>query len=235
MRCANNLKQLALGIHNYAENHPERYCPSAAFSGEGPPERRLSWMVSLLPYVEQEEVFKQFDPTKTWDAAENKPAARSRIDYFLCPATGPRNEQPYGFSNYVGISGVGEQAAWLPLTDARCGFFGYDRRIQLADVKDGISNTMMIVETAAQNGPRASGGEATVRGVKPNVQPYVAENGQFGRVHRLPDAWRFATLTPRANVAMADGSVRFLESTIGPQVFETLATIAGGEQIPDDF
>jgi hypothetical protein len=235
MRCANNLKQLALGLHNYAENHPERYFPSAVVASDGSPERRLSWMVSLLPYVEQDEVFKRLDLAKPWDATENGPATNTRIQDYLCPAGGQRIEQPYGLSNFVGIAGVGEQAAWLPLTDARCGFFGHDRRIRLADVRDGISNTMMMVETAAQNGPWAAGGEATVRGVKPNVQPYIAENGQFGRVHRPPDAWRFATLTPLANVAMTDGSVRFLESTIGPQVFEALATIAGGEQIPDDF
>jgi hypothetical protein len=59
-QCANNLKQIALGLHNYADTNPGGYraalpagtVPNAALR----PEQRLSWVVALLPFVEQDHV-----------------------------------------------------------------------------------------------------------------------------------------------------------------------------------
>ena len=81
----------------------------------------------------------------------------------------------------------------------------------------------MVTETAAHNGPWVAGGPASVRGLEQGGTPYMGRNGQFGTTHRRGIMCLFA-----------DGSVRFLRSSISPEAFEALATIAGGDQ-PGEF
>ena len=102
--------------------------------------------------------------------------------------------------------------------------FGYDRVTTMADIKDGLANTMVIAETAKVTGSWLQGGPATVRGLDPAEKPYVGLNLQFGGLHR-GGAW----------VAMADGSVRWVSDSISPTVFEALSTMAGGERLPNDW
>ena len=178
----------------------------------------------------------EFDRTKAWDAEENCPprwrvhiaeegntreTLVGELKSFLCPANpaglGPALPSP---TSYLGVAGVGEDAAELPLSDCRAGFFGYDRKLSLKDIKDGAANTMAVAE-AVDGGPWTAGGRATVRGLATG-RPYLGEGGQFSAHHH------------GTNVLLADGSVRPLTALVSPQVFEALATIAGGEAIPDD-
>src|SRR5262245_60935755 len=87
-------------------------------------------------------------------------------------------------TTYVGMAGLGPDAATLPVKDRRCGLFGYERRIRLADVTDGHNSTVAVVETAADIGPWAAGGRSTLRSIDPDERPYVGEERPFGRVHR---------------------------------------------------
>jgi hypothetical protein len=156
------------------------------------------------------------------------------VKVFLCPSN-PRwatPEEP-ALTHYVGVAGLGRDAATLPVTDRRAGFFGYDRTIGPRDVKDGTSNTLMVIETSADNGPWAAGGRATVRGVDPDEAPFIGKGRPFGTIHYTP---RFVG-TPQApvNGALADGSVRCLPESTSARTFEALATIAGGDQVGPDF
>jgi prepilin-type processing-associated H-X9-DG protein len=99
--------------------------------------------------------------------------------------------------------------------------FGYDRHTTLADIKDGVANTLLIAETAQVSGSWFQGGPATVRGLDQAQKPYIGPGRQFGGLHRGV-----------AGVAMADGSVRMVSDSISPEVFEALSTMAGGERLP---
>ena len=81
-----------------------------------------------------------------------------------------------GVTHYVGIAGVGEEAAQLPTDHPRAGIFGYDRKVSHENIKDGLSLTMTVVETATANGPWTAGGRATVRGLDPNDPPYLGKS-----------------------------------------------------------
>src|SRR5262249_30419081 len=66
---ANNLKQIALAMHNYHSTY-NHFPPHAIYSKDGRP--LLSWRVLLLPYLEQDAVFKQFKLDEPWDGPHNK-------------------------------------------------------------------------------------------------------------------------------------------------------------------
>ena len=92
-------------------------------------------------------------------------------------------------ASYIGIAGVGTDAPLLPKSDPRAGIFGYDRVCSLADIKDGVANTMLLAETAKVSGSWLQGGPATVRGLDPAQKPYLGPNRQFGGMHRGAHGW----------------------------------------------
>ena len=103
MQCANNLKQIGLALHNYEgvnKEFPSAYVTRNPYDNgtaygitygdeyrNGPP--GFAWGVLLLPYLEQDNLYRQFDLAEPCWAPINAPAARTRVKAFLCPsATG---------------------------------------------------------------------------------------------------------------------------------------------------
>ena len=227
MSCQNNLKQLMLGLHNYESmDRPAAYPSTSAPVGTaepsfppgcvGPgttPEERLSWMVPLLPYVEQESVYKPFDLGKGY--AENLAAAQTQVKLFLCRAASPPAD---AVTHYVAMAGLGSDAAGRPAGAAGNGFLGYDRRTSLATIKDGSSLTIALMETRSGLGPWARGGTSTLRGFDPADVPLYGDGRPFGG---HPDGF---------HAAMADGSVRHLRSSVRPAQVAAAITIADGDR-----
>jgi prepilin-type processing-associated H-X9-DG protein len=236
-KCSNNLKQLGLALHNYRDNHG--HFPSATLPNETLyPEKRLSWLVDTFLYIEQMRLL--INRTQAWDAEENlEPKGRGVDDedppfvlgdcvLFLCPRNSRRGlpGRP-GLTHYVGIAGVGKDAAAgslgypsVGLTQPGVGVFGYDRQASRKEVTDGESTTMMVAETALDNGPWTAGGWPTVRGLDRGNLPYFGEGRQFGGTHR-----------GGGMVLFVDGSVRFIKESVDSRTFEALSTIAGGEKV----
>jgi prepilin-type processing-associated H-X9-DG protein len=102
------------------------------------------------------------------------------------------------------------------LEDRRAGFFGYERTFKLEDFKNHAGSILMLAETSQLNGAWTAAGLPTTRGLIPDGSPYMGAGGQFGGNHRHG-----------ANVAFADGSVRFVEQSIDPAVWEAMATLSG--------
>ena len=237
MTCAAHLSQTAFAHHNYAATNGDTFAAGTIPHPDLPPEQRLSWWVSISPYVEQDTVFKQFDLTRGPGDPRNAPAASNRWWHLVCPSSGEYDrgthqwKSPTPLTHYVGVAGVGADAAMLPLGHPRAGVFGYDRRTALKDgFPDGISNTLMLIETANDPGHWAFGGTATVRAFEPDVAPYFGPGRPFGGFHNLPVL--LGTRTHACNVGFANGSYRYLTSDIAPEVLEALATVGGKEPLP---
>lgn len=239
-QCQNNLKQIGLGLHNYCDTNGS--FPSAAIANKDLScGKRLSWMVDTLPYIEQ--IGVTINRKKGWQDEANiipkfygvgdkEPPRPLELKLFRCPAdrtVSPANAA--SLTNYVGITGVGPDAAELVLGYPGAGFFGCDRKLKLGDIKDGTANTLMVAETNVANGPWTAGGFPTVRGLDLAGGPYLGAGGQFGSGHRSCRGWFSPMPTVITYVVYADGSVRGLTDSVSPSVFEALATIAGGEEI----
>jgi prepilin-type N-terminal cleavage/methylation domain-containing protein len=232
-QCQNNFKQLMLAMHNFestgrpasfsSTGHPDapadHLFPPGCFGPGTIPEERLSWVVALLPYIEQQSLFNQFNLEKGY--AENVPAAQTRIKTLLCPAlkdvaTGD------AVTPYVAMSGIGHAAAEQPAGAPGNGFMGYDRLTSMSMIKDGTSNTIALMETRFGLGPWARGGSSTLRGFDPTDVPLHGDQRPFGGHTGIITA------------AMADGSVRFLLSSIDPKKLAAAITIDGGELVDLD-
>ena len=64
----NNLKQIGLALHNYHDAHGK--FPTNVYGPKGEP--LLSWRVHLLPYLEEDNLYKQFKMDEAWDGPNNK-------------------------------------------------------------------------------------------------------------------------------------------------------------------
>jgi prepilin-type processing-associated H-X9-DG protein len=238
--CRNNLRMVGLGLAAHHEDWG-RFPPGALPNPGLPPEKRIGWLTQVWPQCMEGGYHTRFDATKAWDDEANCPPCCFRrearykkevvgkLRFLLCPANPTQFDPSLPCpTHYLGIAGVGEDAAMLPLSDRRAGFFGYDRKVRERDITDGLATTLAVAE-ALDGGPWTAGGRATVRGLSGGEAPYLGEGGQFASRHRVGFfPWSGPVVT---NVLFADGSVRTLTPSVSPQVLEALATIAGGEEV----
>jgi prepilin-type processing-associated H-X9-DG protein len=221
--CTNNLRQIGQAVNTYSDHHIGHFPPATVPNAALTPDRRLSWEAAIVPFLSQGEAAgKKWEKLagdiaflEACDAPANAGPRQTNVTPYLCPtfvrafsANGP------GLTSYVGIAGVGLDAAGLPLTDPRAGFFGYERVLTRPDISAGISTTMIAVETTRDNGPWLAGGTPTVRGLDPNCEHYLGLGQPLGGLHR-----------DGVNILWADGSVRFLNDRIEPDDFRALARI----------
>jgi type II secretory pathway pseudopilin PulG len=243
-QCQNNLKQIGLALHNYHDNYG--MFPSATVPSENLPcGKRLSWQLDAIPFMTQIGHLL-VNREKAWDAEENYPprvrfyaqgdreveGTVGKLEFLRCPSNATNAAlDPVGLTDYIGISGVGPDAAEFALCYPGAGFFGCQRRLKLEDIKDGTENTLVVAETNRDNGPWTAGGFPTTRGLDPARGPYLGTGGQFGSGHRSCTGWFSLSSAVITNVVYADGSVRGLTDSVSPQVLEALVTLAGGEDI----
>lgn len=182
-----------------------------------PPQTRLSWIASMLPYFGHADWHRELKFPYAWNSPQNRGVTQRPLETVVNPALGPgTTDAGFPVTHYVGVAGVGADAAELKAGDRRAGLFGYSRTPRIEDITDGASNTLATLGVSDGLGPWAAGGSATVRAL--TKRPYV--NGPDG----------FGSGQPDGMVAgMADGSVRFVSKNVDPVVLEQLATIHGGE------
>jgi prepilin-type processing-associated H-X9-DG protein len=233
MQCTNNLKQVMMALHSFeaddrlaksvSASHSEKQTgqvfPTGCVGPGAAPEERLSWMVALLPYLEQASLWQQFDLEKGYSG--NLPPSGNIIKTFRCPASGDARAGE-AVTNYIAMAGIGIDAASQPVDAQGNGFMGYDRLTSWATIKDGASNTIALMETQFLLGPWARGGASNLRGFDPTDVPLCGDDRPFGG-H-----------SEGMHAAMADGSVRFFSPKVDPKKLAAAITIAGGEPVDLD-
>lgn len=211
-----------------ADQIPQAVPPGTVPNPNLPPDRRLSWVAGALPLLDQTlqgtaDLAARLDPTAAWDAGPNREVGAVRLALLTCPGAVP-DPLPDGAmpTQFVGLAGVGADAAALPPDSPHAGCFRYDAPTPLKRVRDGdgLSNTLLFAETAAELGPWIRGGFATVRGldVAAGAKPFLGRGGQFGG--NYPGVVGFGR---------ADGSAFFATDRMSLAVLRAHLTIAGGE------
>lgn len=91
MSCSNNLKQLGLALHNYHDtaNHFPGGAQQDVYKNPRVDNtfiRGTSWLVFILPYVEQDNLFRQYDFTQAYNAEVNNAVGNVFVSTFHCPS-----------------------------------------------------------------------------------------------------------------------------------------------------
>ncbi len=131
VRTINNLKFMALAMHNYAATYGRRF-PAAAIRGDGQP--LLSWRVAILPYLEQDALYRKFRLDEAWNGPHNL-SLLGEMPRVYAPV-GPEGTGSYA-TYYQGVVGSGS------LFDAT-GREG----TRISEVTSLASPTLMVVEAA---------------------------------------------------------------------------------------
>jgi prepilin-type N-terminal cleavage/methylation domain-containing protein/prepilin-type processing-associated H-X9-DG protein len=172
-KCANNLKQMGLAVHNYESAFgtlPPGAGPLPTHDMDWANDSRASVQALILPYIEQSNKYNQFDFTyEINNDAHNLQARSQDIAIYLCPSdpstaafeVEPGAPAPPGRSNYFG--NVGANAYSGNLDSATAGLFNFESNykvhlkngqlisVRIADIIDGTSNTAMFAEVKRSN------------------------------------------------------------------------------------
>ncbi len=246
--CQNNLKQIALAVHNH-ESATGVFPQGLSVKVKGEPFPLLGWLGRLLPYVEQQPLWQI-----SVDAYEQQPGSPFRLPHlgimtpikvYSCPADSRQSEvhntnQGYrvAVTGYLGVLGTDYKA--------NNGVLYNGSRTRFADITDGTSNTLLAGERPPTPDfwygwwyASGAGGDTSlgVRERSAGTDPYTANcsvgpyNFRDGKPTEMCDAYHFWSLHfGGANFAFADGSVRFLRYD-ADSIMPALATRAGGEVV----
>jgi hypothetical protein len=138
----NNLKQITLAFHNHNDTYG--YCPAAAAYRTKDGKPGLSWRVALLPFIEQDNLHKQFHFDEPWDSPHNRKLLSLMPKTYLMPG----EKQEAGLTHYQVFVGPGTPFAHEEHQAINPGF-GFipppDKGPRIpAHFVNGTSNTILI-------------------------------------------------------------------------------------------
>ena len=191
-------------MHNYHDVF-NRLPKAAGTNEDGEP--LLSWRVHILPFIEQQNLYDQFRLDEPWDSEHNLKLAEQMPPVYRSPAS----QAPPGHTNYLTIRSP--ESMFPPLVvNGRPA----NRGTRFADVRDGLSNTVMVVE---------ANDDSAVLWTRPDdLEPDMRIVKQIVGLHR-----------DKIAVGFGDGAVRMLPADVDNELFLKLISIAGGEPVgPDD-
>jgi prepilin-type N-terminal cleavage/methylation domain-containing protein len=135
-QCQNNLKQLGLALHNFHDGH--KHFPPGGDANS------IAAQAYLLPYVEQQSVYKLIDFTQSASSATNATALSQKIPTYLCPSD-PCASMPMTFPGNNYVFNYGSDIKW-GATDTQGVFFFGGQWTKFASITDGTSNSAAFCE-----------------------------------------------------------------------------------------
>ncbi len=124
----NNLKQIALAMHNYHSTYGA--FPAAAICDKKTGKPLLSWRVAILQYIEEEALYKQFKMDEPWDSEHNLKLAKNMPKIYFHPKANKPGDDKTHYRLFYGKGAT----------------FELNKSTQLTNITDGTSNTIMAVE-----------------------------------------------------------------------------------------
>lgn len=244
--CQNNLKQIGLALHSYHDSN--RVFPPGFGPTPGNNNRGWGWGTHILPYIEQDNLFKTIDignniHPATLTQTTTGHILQTKVNVFLCPANMAdlinSDRGWFGTSSYAGFLGwhlfPGESATAINENLKGNGILFARSRVPMGDIPDGTSNTALVGErargkvgTMTYNAGIWSGNyggwTCTIRHIDPNSQ---GVDVFFGT-----SVWSFSSMHSGGfNVVLADGSVRFLPQSTDVSVQAALASRNDGQTL----
>lgn len=244
--CKNNLKQIGLAMHNYHDTYrvlPPGFNVDLVVANTATGNGGLGWSGSILPGLDQSNVYNMIDFNADWGTGDNEKACATYLSVYRCPSditVKHRNHDGIDArvpTSYLAcFSGTRGSDSEANVTDADGTFF-LNSSIGIRDITDGTSNTIAAGECVNDFdafkdhfyiGSTSIGGWD---GAPREYSEYVASTGVpmnttnevcFGSLH-----------TGGAQFLFLDGSVRFLSENMSQTVYSYLGSRADGNPIGD--
>jgi prepilin-type processing-associated H-X9-DG protein len=201
--CMNNLRQINLAMLQY-ETQYGKFPPAYVADKNGRPMH--SWRVLLLPFLDANDVYSQYDFNEPWDGPKNRQLAARMPRAYRCPSSAG---EPGVVTDYLVITGPGT-------------VFVDDKSMSMAGIRDGISNTILVAEVSG----------ADIHWMEP--RDLELQKIDFSP-NPLPGRSLHSSHFGGSNVGFADGSARFLPGTMSPADVRALITADGGEAVVPIF
>jgi prepilin-type N-terminal cleavage/methylation domain-containing protein len=259
--CQNHLAQIGVAIANYDLAFevlpPGVVNPSGPIRSELPPmgpmtldaagreipggavavaadQYHVSWIVQILPQLDEQNAYRKFDFTQSVYSAANAPVRGYVIETLICPSA-PQWPQQNGVAetSYAGCQHDDE----APIAADNRGLFFLNSRVPFEEIADGTSHTLLVGEKTIEDYfGWVSGTRTTLR----NVGEPINSRGRSYRFSPAPaapsgplgpdDVGGFSSFHPGgAQFVMADGKVTFLSENIDLDLYRLLANRADGE------
>jgi type II secretory pathway pseudopilin PulG len=188
------LKQLVLALHEY-HDAKKSFPPNAIYDADGKP--LLSWRVAILPYIEEKQLYSQFHLDEPWDSPHNR---------------GLISKMPAAFAN-SNLPNQDGKTNYLAAVGKECIFDGTPQGLKFAQITDGTSKTIVLVEADA---------DKAVEWSKPSDWNFDADHPTAGLGHLRPGVWQ---------AAWADGRAAVISNDTDPQIVKAMFTRNGREVI----
>jgi hypothetical protein len=201
--CQNNLKQIALAMHNYAHRYGA-LPPAYVADSQGKPVH--SWRVLLLPFLGEEELYKRYSFDEPWDGLNNCKLHKEIIRGYQCLSdTGPRADST--MTSYVVVTG--EHTA-----------FPGARSVKFSDFRRPLDDSLLIVEVA----------NSGIHWIEPRDLSFSEMDskidGKPGKSISSGHGWSWEYSYPAVVCAVyADGHAGCLPLTLSPDALKELLTI----------
>ncbi|MEZ6121810.1 MAG: DUF1559 domain-containing protein [Planctomycetaceae bacterium] len=260
MQCRNNLKQLALGIHNYHDTYqcfPVNMGPWSIPATPWTPMNGKGWIVSVLPYLDQQPLYDAFTPYFAGDffaggglkTPSCEPLMQTQLSLLKCPSDGSVDGLHSTFfqwegtevaaTSYKGVLGdtqVGGLASIhsgsLPdcHDSGRCNGLFYRSSWRSAERFRNITDGSSQTLLVGEDVPEQNDHSAAFYSNGDWASCHVPLNWFPGTPQDWPNVVSFRSRHPGgAQFALADGSVHFVSENIDHQLYRALSTKNGGE------
>jgi prepilin-type N-terminal cleavage/methylation domain-containing protein/prepilin-type processing-associated H-X9-DG protein len=256
MSCSNNVKQIGLAMHNY-ESALRLFPPGSIRSNF------ISGFASILPYLEQGNLYLQYDFSRYYTDPYNVQVSRQKIATYICPSMDFRREVP---ELRLSASGspleVGSGSSYLlnegtnQYMKNADGLFGpiwggeyTNKQVKMGEIIDGTSNTITVGETT-YNFPKYTWSPSTPHGLGGTPRwgtarwivgyPRVGLGttrfplNNFTAVGSTGSIGGYTSMHPGGlHFGFADGSARFLSQNVDVVTLSAISTRASGEVVGD--
>jgi type II secretory pathway pseudopilin PulG len=207
---ANNMKMIGLGMHNYHDTYN-------AFPYAGSEDARqglgLSWRVRMLPFVDDVGLYNSFDWNQPWNGPTNQPLVDRMPKSYQSPSV-PESKSQTVYLAVVDSEVVPPGGKPRQTNRPRPIFSQDGRRSAMADIIDGTSNTIMVVEANP---------EEAVTWTQPRDLVFDPQNPRRGLGKTQRRGFQ---------VLMADGSIRFIDDSVNDEVLRNMMFQNDGNVVP---
>ena len=201
--CANHLKQIGIALHTYHDVYGS-FPPAFVADENGKPMH--SWRVLLLPFLEQELIYRQYDFSEPWDGPNNIRLAPMLRDLYECPSD--TNSGLPSQASYVVVMGSGTM-------------WPYEKAVKLAEITDAHGDTIAVVEVHNSGIQITEPRDLDIASLPLVINPKSGQGISSGH-------------SGGAQMVCADGSLRFLSNTTDKETLIKLLILDNGSPNPDN-